>query len=107
MKEISDELYAKLKYLGIINESNGDNVRSFNIGKSNYSEHIIQPWSIWLDWNLNAWDADIIKRILRNKEGETRAMDYKKIIHICQECLRQIDNQIEIEMNTISFEDVN
>lgn len=51
MKEISDELYERLDYLGLIpNET-----RSFNIGASNYSDHIIQPWSIWIDWNLNPW----------------------------------------------------
>ena len=58
MKEINDELYAKLKELGIINE--GSDVRSHNIGTSDYSKHVIQPWSIWIDYNLNAFDADIV-----------------------------------------------
>lgn len=86
MKEISEELYNKLDYLGLI----PNEVRSDNVGKSNYSEHIIQPWAIWLDWDLNPFDADIVKRVLRTKEGDSRAMDYNKIIHICKERLRQI-----------------
>jgi hypothetical protein len=84
------ELYQNLKKLGIIQNSNED-TRSFNIGNSNYSKHIIQPWSIWIDWNLNPFDADIVKRVLRTKEGESRIMDYKKIIHICNERIRQLD----------------
>ena len=106
MKEIDDKLYAKLRYLGIINENN--NTRSYNIGSSNYSDHIIQPWTIWLDYpELTAWDADIIKRVLRHKLGEPRRQDYKKIIHICQECIRQIETEIGTQVENIDFENVN
>lgn len=83
---IDYKLYNNLKKLGII----PDEVRDHNIGNSNYSKHIIQPWSIWLDWNLNPWDADIVKRVLRTKDGESRVQDYKKIIHICEERIRQL-----------------
>ena len=79
--------------LGILNSS----TRSFNIGTSNYSQHVIQPWSIWLDWGLNAWDADIVKRVLRTKTGDERRMDYEKIIHICEERIRQINCENEQE----------
>jgi len=64
--------------------------RNKNVGNSNYAEHQIQPWDIWMDWDLNPWDADIIKRTLRTKEGESRIMDYQKIIHVCEERIRQI-----------------
>ena len=70
-----------------------EDVRSYNVGKSNYSKFKIQPWDIWLEYNLNPWDADIIKRTLRNKEGEDRVMDYEKIIHICKERIRQLQEQ--------------
>jgi hypothetical protein len=93
MKEISDELYDKLNYLGII----PNDVRSKNVGKSNYAKHTIQAWSIWLDYpELTAWDDDIVKRVLRTKaefgmsEVEARIMDYEKIIHICKERIRQL-----------------
>lgn len=109
MKEIDDKLYAELLKLGVINERTND-VREHNVGTSDYSNHIIQPWTIWQDWNLNPWDADIIKRVLRNKLGETRRQDYEKIIHICQERIRQIETQIgtqaESIANEINFEDV-
>ena len=89
--EINDELYQKLYYLGVINDSQ-DNIRRNNVGTSDYSKHIIQPWSVWLDWNLNPWDADIVKRICRHKDGEDDKIKYEKIIHICKERLRQINN---------------
>lgn len=109
MKEIDDKLYAELVHLGIISEENEDynGVRTFNVGTSDYSSHIIQPWSIWIDWNLNPWDADIVKRVLRNKPGESRVQDYEKIIHICQERIRQINTRIGTELNNIDFEEVN
>mgnify|MGYP003488978732 FL=1 len=94
--EISKELYDRLDYLGLIpNET-----RAHNVGTSNYSKHFIQPWAIWLDYpDLTGWDDDIIKRVLRTKEEkgmsekESRKMDYEKIIHNCQERIRQIDKE--------------
>ena len=71
MKEISDELYEQLDYLGMI-----------------------QPWTVWRAYpELTSFDHDIIKRVLREKDGDTRRMDYEKIIHICEECIRGIDVQ--------------
>lgn len=67
------------------------NVRDYNVGKSDYSKHKIQPWDIWLEYGLNPWDADIVKRALRTKEGEDRKLDYEKIIHVCQERIRQLE----------------
>lgn len=67
------------------------NVRDYNVGKSDYAKHKIQPWDIILEYRLNYWDGDIIKRVLRTKEDEARRLDYEKIIHICKERIRQID----------------
>ena len=74
-RPISNEFYNKLNALGILDSE----VRS-----------------IWKDYNLNPWDADIVKRVLRTKkesgksEIESRIMDYEKIIHICKERIRQL-----------------
>lgn len=105
MKEIDDKLYAELVHLGIINQDE-NNVRNHNVGTSDYSTHVVQPWAIWLDWNLNPWDADIVKRVLRNKLGESRKQDYEKIIHIAQERIRQIETEIETQTADIDFENV-
>ena len=92
--KIDYNLYKELKYLGIIHEHTEKDIRSFNIGNSDYSKHLIQPWTIWLAYpNLTSWDHDIIKRVLRTKKGEFREMDYTKIIHDCEERLRQLKVQ--------------
>lgn len=89
---IDVDLFDKLDRLGLI----PNQVRKNNIGKSDYSKHIIQPWSIWIDYQLDPWDADIVKRVLRIKEEpgmskvEARIMDYQKIKHICDEQIRQL-----------------
>ena len=56
-------------------EAQVSNVRDYNVGNSDYSKHAIQPWDIWMAYDLNPWDADIIKRVLRIKKGEDRKMD--------------------------------
>ena len=82
-----------LTQLGLIDPTG---VRATHVGASNYSSRIIQPWSIWLDWNLNPWDADMIKRIGRTKTEpgisaiDARIQDYQKIIHISNERIRQL-----------------
>lgn len=89
---IPKQLHDKLMTLGLLPDENNSysQCRNGNEGASNYSSRIIQPWAIWMDWELNPWDADIIKRTLRTKETDGRALDYKKIIHICNERLRQL-----------------
>ena len=72
-------------------KENKEDVRSYNVGASDYAKHEIQPWDIWREYNLNPWDADIVKRVLRTKETDGRKLDYEKIIHICKERIRQID----------------
>ncbi len=76
----------QLDRLGLI----PNEVRDHNVGTSDYSKHLIQPWAVWQEYNLNPWDADIVKRVLRTKEGDSRIMDYEKIIHICNERIRQL-----------------
>lgn len=90
--QIDWDLYQELKRIGII-QPQENNTNSFNVGASDYSKHIIQPWHIWACYNLNPWDADIIKRVLRNKEGESKILDYEKIIHVCNERIRQLKNE--------------
>ena len=100
--ELNDELYQKLCHLGVIT-SEQDDIRHTNVGASDYSKHIIQPWSVWLDWGLNPWDADIVKRICRHKDGEDDKTKYEKIIHICQERLRQISTDVIAKKENIDL----
>lgn len=79
-----------------------EDIRNYNVGTSDYSSHKIQPWDIWKEYNLNPWDADIVKRILRTKKEsdktieESRILDYEKIIHICKERINQLNEQINL-----------
>ena len=79
-----------------------EDIMSFNVGESNYSTKKIQPWHIWEEYDLNPWDADIVKRVLRTKKqpGKTlvksRIEDYQKIIHDCQYRIKKLE-----ESNTL------
>lgn len=76
--------------------STSENVQSYNVGKSDYAKHAIQPWDIWKEYNLNPWDADIVKRVLRSKEGEARTLDYEKIIHICKYRISELSKETKV-----------
>lgn len=91
LEEERKRIITRLEYLGVI-PTGLDNVRSHNIGDSDYAKKVIQPWSIWKEYDLNPWDADVVKRILRQKRSNSRKLDYQKIMHNCQERIRQIDN---------------
>ena len=76
------------------------NHRDYNIGSSNYASMKIQPWDVWRAWNLNPWDADMVKRIARTKkiagmsEIEARIEDYEKIKHNCDERISQLKEEL-------------
>ena len=72
-----------------------ENVRSYNVGASDYSKHKYQSWDFWLTFVLNPFDADLCKRILRTKATDTRLLDYQKIKHICGERLRQLEEGLD------------
>lgn len=82
--------------------SASENVRSYNVGKSDYARHAIQPWDIWKEYNLNPWDADIVKRVLRSKEGEARTLDYEKIIHICKYRIAELSKEVLKETEAVA-----
>ena len=73
-----------------------DSVRNHNVGNSDYAKHKIQPWDVWIEFQLNPFDADLAKRTLRTKaeggmtQNEARKLDYEKIVHISSERIRQI-----------------
>ena len=77
-----------------------ENHRDYNIGSSNYASMKIQPWDVWSAWNLNPWDADMVKRIARTKkipgmsEIEARIEDYEKIKHNCDERIFQLKEEL-------------
>ena len=78
-----------------------DSVRNHNVGNSDYAKHKIQPWDVWIEFQLNPFDADLAKRTLRTKaeggmtQNEARKLDYEKIVHIASERIRQMVKEAE------------
>lgn len=78
---------------------NTDDIRSFNVGASDYSKHKIQPWDIWEEYDLNPWEADIVKRVLREKSEpgmsweDSRILDFNKIIHVARKCIELLEKE--------------
>ena len=72
---------------------NDNAVSDYNIGKSNYAKHKVQPWEIWTEYKLDPFRADLIKRTLRTKEEEgmtlreTKIQDLEKMQHIIDKML--------------------
>lgn len=79
-----------------VGKSDAEDIRAYNVGASDYAQHKIQPWDIYLEYNLNPWDADIVKRVLRRKEGEARTLDYEKIIHICKYRIAELSKEAKV-----------
>lgn len=93
-----------------MNEVN--DVRSYNIGNSDYSTHKFQSWNFWILYKLNPFDADLTKRTLRTKKTDGRLLDYKKMKHIALERIRQFQNNENVfpienaEPKDVTFEEM-
>lgn len=85
-----------------------DSVRNHNVGNSDYAKHKIQPWDVWIEFQLNPFDADLAKRTLRTKaeggmtQNEARKLDYEKIVHIASERIRQIKTGVTWPVSAIA-----
>jgi hypothetical protein len=72
---------------------NDNAVSDYNVGKSNYAKHKIQPREICTEYKLDPFRADLIKRTLRTKEEEgmtlkeTKIQDLEKMQHIIDKML--------------------
>jgi hypothetical protein len=69
--------------------------RTYNVGESDYSKHKYQCWDIWKDFELDPLRADMVKRLLRRKDGEARITDLRKIKHIIEEVKEQFKKKHE------------
>lgn len=85
-----------------------DSVRNHNVGNSDYAKHKIQPWDVWIEFQLNPFDADLAKRTLRTKaeggmtQNEARKLDYEKIVHIASERIRQIKTGVTWPVSAVA-----
>ena len=68
-------------------------VRTVVEGSSDYNKHRYQIWDIWIKFRINnGFDCDLVKTTLRTKQTDPRILDYKKMVHICSERIRQFQN---------------
>lgn len=72
----------------LVHDSSVNGARSGQVGGDHYRQHQIQPWDIWQEYGLNAFEGAVLKYLLRRK-GD-RLEDLKKARHT-------LDRLIEIE----------
>lgn len=58
-------------------------------GGNHYKEKKIQPWEIIEEYNLDFWEGNILKYLLRQKDN--RLLDLKKIIHYTEYCIYKLN----------------
>lgn len=72
-------------------------IKSHNIGESDYSEHRIQVWDIVDEYNLDFYEGNILKYLLRRKGKDSdhrntnRFMDLQKLIHYAQRKMERLE----------------
>ena len=58
------------------------------VGGDHYKKHEIQPWDIIDEYDLNYYEGNILKYLLRNKTD--RVEDLQKLIHYAE---KEIENK--------------
>ena len=64
-----------------------ETVTAYQVGGNHYSKHKIQPWHIIEECNLDFWEGNIIKYIVRRK-GD-RLTELKKAKHYLEYLIRR------------------
>ena len=64
------------------------NSSNSQVGGTHYTDLAIQPWEIIEKNNLNYWEGNVIKYLLRRKH-ENREQDLAKAIHYLQYLLNK------------------
>ena len=59
------------------------------VGGSHYKHRGIEPWDIIEAWDLDFFEGNAIKYILRHKPDTPRTLDLQKAIHYLEKCLER------------------
>ena len=62
---------------------------AIQIGGTHYKNRGIEPWDIIEAWDLDFFEGNAIKYILRRKPGTLRTLDLQKAIHYLEKCLER------------------
>lgn len=85
--ELKEELHNVQDLVRSI-KPNGIELHKKQVGGSHYSRHSIQPWDIIVEWDLNFFEGNVLKYLLRRKGN--RLEDLEKIAHY-------VEKMIELE----------
>jgi hypothetical protein len=61
------------------------------IGGDHYKKMRIQPWEIIDAHNLNYYEGNVLKYLLRRKRGQARVEDLKKAIHYLERLIESLE----------------
>lgn len=63
--------------------------RKKQIGGSHYNSHVIQPWDVIIEYNLNYFEGNALKYLLRRKTD--RKEDLTKALHYLEQAIHLLD----------------
>ena len=69
--------------------------RHKQIGGNHYAKHTIQPWDIIREYELDYFEGNALKYLLRQKDN--RLEDLQKAAHYLEECIKNEQKRIENE----------
>ena len=67
------------------------------IGGDHYKKHTIQPWHIWEDYNMNPWQANALKYLLRYNDKDKPLEDLYKCMHNVQYLIAKEERRLMAE----------
>ena len=75
------------------NEINNTDGKRKQIGGDHYAKHTIQPWDIIREYELDFFEGNALKYLLRQKGS--RLEDLRKAAHYLEECIKNEQKRIE------------
>ena len=64
-------------------------VQRYQVGGDHYLRHAIQPWDIIDCYRLDFYEGNVLKYLLRRKDGGNRLEDLQKAQHYLARCIEQ------------------
>ena len=66
---------------------------SYQVGGNHYVKRKIQPWEIWKAYEMNPWEANALKYLLRHKDKGKPLEDLKKCRHYIEFLINTLEEQ--------------
>ena len=77
----------------ILDEANNIDGKRKQIGGDHYAKHSIQPWDIIREYELDYFEGNALKYLLRQKDN--RLEDLQKAAHYLEECIKNEQNRMD------------